>query len=407
MSILLYTRDIIEIEISKYIFIAVILFFSFVTTYEKLLSILLFTLPLMNGLPGNYILPIWCILIISNKLRNKNIQLGVISLWITFIIWEISIYCFYTFDISITNEIGYFSALLLTFSLISEQRNFDYKTPIICFCIGCCVLLVIIYIMYINSPAMIYGDEEVRMGGDAYIDSARMTLKCNANSVGYLSSASLACSFSLFYYKRIRLVLFIALVGIAFYCGMFSVSRTWVLSNILILLFYFIFQKKDRKVGILTLLTLIVAGCYYFSENQLILDMFIDRFESDNIETAGNRTELFASYNDFLLSHSWNLFLGTSAQMYKEVTGLYHSTHNSLQQIWLSYGALGFIIFVAAFLCSLKQNFVKHEYIAFMPLLIVAFFLQSIQILNPYNGLYPIIAAFFILKMVKQESFGK
>ena len=299
------------------------------------------------------------------------------------------------------NVLGYFSALLLTCVLISEYRTIDYSTPVICFCLGCCVLLGAIFLIYSSDPSMMYTDGGVRMGGDMYTDTMEMTLKTNSNNIGYLSSASIACLFTLFYYKKIDVIIFMVMAGVSFYCGMFSISRTWAISVVLTIVIYSIFQRENKKVGYALLCVIAILGFYYLSKNPLLLDAFIGRFEGDNIETGGQRTVLFAQYNEFLLNHPWNLFWGTSAQLYKDVTGLYHSTHNSLQQIWMSYGIIGFLVIITVYFKALKHNYLKKEYMACMPMLMIVFFLQSIQVLNPHNGMYPIIAAFFIMKMIK------
>lgn len=401
IATLLYARDIIGISVNKNIFIALVILFSMSLKYENLLSLILFTLPLMCGLPGNYFLPVWCLIVVFYQIRNNTFNFSILAFWLAIVLWEIMIYCFYPFEIPTMNVLGYFSALLLTCVLISEYRTIDYSTPVICFCLGCCVLLGAIFLIYSSDPSMMYTDGGVRMGGDMYTDTMEMTLKTNSNNIGYLSSASIACLFTLFYYKKIDVILFMVMAGVSFYCGMFSISRTWAISVILTIVVYSIFQRENKKVGYALLCVIAILGFYYLSKNPLLLDAFIGRFEGDNIETGGQRTVLFAQYNEFLLKHPWNLFWGTSAQLYKDVTGLYHSTHNSLQQIWMSYGIIGFVVIITVYFKALKHNYVKKEYMACMPMLMIVFFLQSIQVLNPHNGMYPIIAAFFIMKMIK------
>lgn len=403
MSVLLFARDVLSVSIGKNVFIVLVIVFSFMMKYENLLSLILFTLPLMWGLPGNFFLPIWCLLVSYHQIQHKSFRVFTLIFWLLIVVWEITISSFYPFTLPIISYLGYFSALFLTFFLIAEDGNIDYKTPVLCFCIGCCVLLGVILIMYLNNPVTMYTDGDVRMGGDMYIEQLGLTLKTNANNIGYISAASLACTFAMFYYRKIKLFGFCALAGVSFVCGIFSVSRTWALSLVLLLLIYFIFQKENKKSGYIMLCVVVLLGVYYVSKNPVMLDAFISRFTGDNIETGGERTVLFSLYNQFLSDHPINLVFGTSAQLYKEVTGIYHSTHNSLQQIWMSYGILGFILILTCYLIAFKKNWTKNEYMACMPMLIIVFFLQTIQILNPYNGLYPVITAFFIMKMVKQD----
>ena len=151
------------------------------------------------------------------------------------------------------------------------------------------------------------------------------------------------------------------------------------------------------------LFILVIGMAYFLMQNEVILQVFIDRFTGDNIETGGQRTTLFQDYNNYLIDHPINLLFGTSIQLYKEVTQLYHSTHNGLQQIWLSYGIVGFIIMMYAYVRSLKANYPTKQYMACLPMIITFLFLQTIQVLNPHNGLYPILISFLMMKMIKKE----
>lgn len=403
MTISLYARDVLDLGISKNVFVILVCFFSLIIKYENLVSLILFTLPLLCGLPGNYFLPLWCLLIMCHQVKRKSLDLFAVCFWGTIVIWELAIYTFYSYEIPPMIVISYFMAFFIVCTLISEKTHYNYKYPVIFFCIGCCVLLGIIYLMYSSDPTMLASDGDIRMGGDLYVDTKEMTLKTNANNIGYLSVSAIASMFALFYYKKVELKVFLPIVVIAFFCGMYSVSRTWAISLVLILILYFVLQKENRLMGYLLLIALLLIGFYYFSQNPIMLNAFILRFTSDDMETGGGRSDLFAQYNEFLTNHPWNLLFGTSAQLYKEVTGLYHSTHNSLQQIWLSYGIIGFFFIMIVYIRTFMKYYTKKQYMAYMPMFVMVFFLQTIQVLNPYNGLFPLIAAFYIMKMVKKN----
>ena len=53
------------------------------------------------------------------------------------------------------------------------------------------------------------------------------------------------------------------------------------------------------------------------------------------------------------------------------------------------------------------KNYSRGQYMSVMPMIAVFFFLQTIQVLNPHNGMYPLITAFFVMKMVKQDETVK
>lgn len=398
-------RDIGGVGINKMVFVVLVIGVSIICKYETLVSLITFTLPLMYGLPGNYFLPVWVLLVISKLARHGEFRESKAVLFVVVIfIAEILHYAFYKYDVDSMQLVGYTCSLLLVAIFSTNNKDMDYSIPVISFCIGCCVLLFLIYLLYIQNPQMIYSEGGVRMGGDIYKEDGAMTLATNANNVGYFSSACIACVMALFYYRKINIIAFFMILATSLYCGMFSVSRSWLITIALIFAAYFFFNKENRKYGYLMFGILFLVVFYYLRFHPEFLNMFIDRFTGDDIETGGQRTTLFAEYNKYLGDHFESFLFGTGALIYKEVTGVFNSTHNGLQQIWVSYGIIGFLYFSYFYYKVLKQNYTSKHYMAVMPMLAIAFFLQTIQVLNPHNGMYPLIVAFFIMKMVKQES---
>ena len=407
ITLLLYARDVLDITINKNIFIMVGLGFSIIVKYDNLIPIIMFTLPLLFGLPGNYFLPIWCVLVAWHQTKYKTIHRSAMLFVLLVSIWEFLIYLSYPFQIQIANYIGYVSSLLLLCLLSTEKSFRNHSNSIIAFLIGCCVLLVCIYLIYIKDPTLMIIDGGSRMGGVSYTEEGVMSLKANANSIGLISAIAISISLTLFYYKKLHIFPFILIIASCFYCGLFAVSRTWVIMVLLCFVLYFFFQKENKKVGYAMFFACILGVVYYLRQNDAILQVFMDRFTDDNLETGGGRTTLFQEYNDFLLNNPFNLLFGTSALLYKEVTGQFQSTHNGLQQVWLSYGIIGFCIFMFAYVSQIKAYYTKGQYMACMPMLITFLFLQTLQVLNPYYGLYPIIASFLVMRMINMESHHK
>ena len=407
VTLLLYTRDIIDIPINKYIFVIICIGFSFIVKYYELISIITFTLPLMCGLPSNYLLPIWCVLVAWNQIKHRTIYSPALFFVLLFSIWEILISSFYPVEIQIPNYIGYISSLMLLCLLSAEKSHSDITYSVVAFLIGCCVLLILIYMAYIKDPTLMIIDGGRRMGGVSYTEEGVMSLKANANSVGLISATAISISLTLFYYKKLRLFPFILTVISCFYCGLFAVSRTWAILVFLCFLLYFIFQRENKKMGYLMLFVLIIGVVFFLSQNGAILQVFEERFLEDDIESAGGRTGIFEDYNNYLFNNPFNLLCGTSALLYKEVTGLSHSTHNGMQQILVSYGIIGFFIFMYAYVSQIKAYYVKRHYMACLPMLITFLFLQTLQVLNPYYGLYPVIASFLVMRLINAESHYK
>lgn len=400
---MLYLRDVEGVAIPKLAFVGVVISASVLANYRTLLSVILFTLPLLSGLPGNYLLPIWSILVLFHQISRHTLNPWALAFTLLFVVWEFAIYAFYPFNVELMDTIAYFSSLLILCLLVAEKGRVDYRTPVTLFCLGCSVLLVIIFVIYVSDPTLMITDGGTRMGGDSYVNEGKMTLRTNANILGYMSVSSISCLLTLFYYKKIHLLPFLALVIVSFICGMYSISRTWAILTFVTFALYFNFQKKDRKIGYVVFALFVGIIAWLFANNEAILSVFIDRFTGDNIATGGERTTLFAAYNNFLFENLGNLFWGTSAQLYRQVADITSSTHNSLQQIWLSYGVIGFVIFMLSYWRLIRMNYVRREFLACLPMFVIVLFLQTIQLLNPYNGMYPLIAAFFIMRMIKTD----
>lgn len=405
ITYLLYIRDVNEVELNKLIFAALVIMVSFLSSINTLLCVILFTIPLMCGLPGNYFLPFWIIILAFHFLRNKRKEvLPAICFATFFFIFEIIHYAFYTYEINYLEIGSYYCSLLLVCSLCQTNIKTDFSRPILSFCIGCCVLLTIIFLMFIKGgDAAMMVELSGRMGGDkTYADEEIMTLRTNANTIGLMSSTAIACILSLFYYKRIHFITLFLIISICFGFGLFSVSRTWAVVLGLIFLLYLFFQRNNKWVGYITIGIFIICFGFFYISNHEIINIFFDRFSDDNIQTGGNRLVLFEAYNRFLYDNFVYLIFGTSAQFYKEVAGVFNSTHNGLQQILVCYGLIGLFLFLGAYVRLLVNNYSKKQQISLLPMICVFIFLQTLQSLWPIICLYPIIAAFFVMKMVKQ-----
>lgn len=407
MTYFLYMRDVNEVNINKFIFALIVILASILSNTSTLIAIILFTIPLMCGLPGNFFLPVWILLIALHFLRNKN-RSFLPPFWLAtfFILFEIFHYIWYDFENNYIEVASYYCSLLLIFTLCYSNLKIDYTRSVLAFCIGCCVLLTIIFMMFIKGgDAAMMVEMSGRMGGDkVYAGDEIMTLRTNPNTIGLFSSTSIACALALFYYKRFHFITLILIVFLCFVCGLFSVSRTWVLVLCLMVILYLFFQHKSKWVGYVTVGLLLLSFIFFYLRNPEIVALFLNRFTDSSIQTGGNRTVLFEAYNNFMFDNLIYMLWGTSAQFYKDVTGIFNSTHNGIQQIFICYGIIGVIILLGVYVRLLVRNYTHRQQMAVLPMICVFIFLQTLQSLWPITCLYPIIAAFFVMKIVKQDT---
>lgn len=402
-SAILYYRDITGANFNKMYLVVATICAAVLLDYKCLLYLLCFIFPLSCGIPSNYIYPL---LILILLLKDNTLCFRKIIFFVVILFLEIIHYAFYTFDIEIAEIVGYSSFLfLLSYIVADNSKDLNHGKCLLYFCCGVGVLLLgIVMNTNILLEQMPEVNEGLRIGetknlGD--FDEQRMMLSLNANTIGYYSIAAISCLLVLQYYRKINIILFLILIAITFYGGILSISRTWALLLVVSVITYMIMMKQDRAKGLIMIAIFCVGALVFIAKNPMILDSFMERFIGDatNLATAGDRTTIFQQYNDYLANNPISLIFGTGAVYYGEVTRLELSTHNATQQILVSYGLLGLGIFIVALFKSIKKHFNNKNLMAILPLFIMILFVQTIQILNPYYLMCPIIVAFFALKM--------
>lgn len=405
-AILLY-RDLGAVDINKLILVFITLTCAVAIEYDSVIYMLYFLFPLSCGIPGNYIYPL---LIIVLLYKYPKIDFRQIFFFGIVAVLELMHYSFYCFDINVADVAGYLSTVFLVSYLIANRNpDIDNSKCVVCYCLGVCVLFIAIMgssVSLLDAEEML--EESVRLGAvKAYgeVDETKMMLSANANNIAYYSITCISCAMLLFYRKRINDLLFYIIMAIAFAGGVLSVSRTWMISVVLCFILYGIFQKGNSVKQLLLLLVIVAGLVAVVLSNDLLMNMIIDRFtgDSENLATAGDRTTLFKEYNDYLLDHPLVLLLGTGAVYYHDVTQCSNATHNSIQQIVVSYGLLGLLIFIGTFVSICKNVFKGRNFIYWVPLICTIFFLQSIQLLNPFFLMQPLAVIFAILKMSVEE----
>lgn len=406
LSLLLYMRDINGVETNKFLLLGFVAIYAIIADYEHLMMLIAFILPLTNGLPGNYILPILCVLMVIKG--GSGMKVPQIVWWSFFLvaIYEVIHVGLLAASIDVPSYVGYVSFLfLMLFIGGSYDSRSDEAKNALSFCLGSVVMLTIILLNFNQLVGEYFLEGSVRMGNvNDYLGEETMTLRTNPNNIGLYSIAAISISFVLWYYKKIPIWALVFIAMPSFIGGVYSLSRTWMLTIALFAVLFFTMIRGGQRVSSVVMLFLAVFGVFYFFTrmNVSVLEAFDTRFSGDTA-TAGSRTTLFLAYHKWMFDNPWALLFGTGAIPYREVTQIVNSTHNAFQQIFISYGIPGFAFFIYLLIRLLKQWHAPKERMVYVPILVISFFLQSSQFLNPTYCAYPFIASFFILKMVKKD----
>ena len=319
-------------DTGKLLFVLLAIVYAIISDYSHLMMGTAFLLPLANGLPGNYIFPLLCVIIVVKGWKKLQVNPLVWFAFTLIIISELLHILLFASAPNVSNYIGYCAAIFLLLVVGgSDDEGSDNSKNALAFCIGSVVMLTVILLNFSMMMESQIQDIGIRVGDTSLFgDEDKMTLGTNPNNIGLYSIATISISFSLWFYKKTPLWSFVILAALAFIAGMSSMSRTWMLSLIVFGFFFLLFNKGKSYIP--TIIVIVIAvGIYLLFERSgsNAVDMFVERFRGSEINTAGSRTILFAAYHNWMFANGWALIFGTGAQTYKEVTMIYDSELSS------------------------------------------------------------------------------
>ena len=143
ISLMIGVRDIIHITINKYLFVMLFATYFFITNVQNIINVICFMIPMLNGLPGNWILLVAiCILIFKDfkfSLVNLLFPLMVAVAEMTHALINQK-YIFPIGDLA-----RYLVFLTIVVFLIFNNYNIDYKKSVL-LCIRVITALTLIFI---------------------------------------------------------------------------------------------------------------------------------------------------------------------------------------------------------------------------------------------------------------------
>ena len=402
ISLLIATRDIFDIHFSGSLVAGVIALMAYVMPYKKAVPFLFVSFPFTCGIPGYTVLLSYIVLL----MKVKRVSLWQIMPPLILICLEFAHIGLLNANVNLVTSISFLSFVSLFFFLLFDSNeNVDRRECVRMFIYGVVATLLIIYVSIIVhsgaeallTPALRSSVGMGIQGDSGSVESIRGHLALNANSIAYF--AITVFSLLLLGHKRLGIQHFIhtILVVLSILAGVFSFSRTWImLFAALVLIYLIISQSKVKAFTIISLAILFV--CILFPSVVIsISDIFMGRFE--DVETAGGRTDIFAVYNELWLSKISYIFFGVGAMCYEYIMDFDYSMHNGLQQIYVSYGIAGILLFLFVIRkYSRKYIAKKTPFIFYVPFLACFIFDQSIQFWDPYYLIFPFLAVAYVLR---------
>lgn len=402
-SILLFVRDVFAIDINQYLlFVLMSLIFISLKKDEAILY-LAFTCGVITGVNGYILLVgLFSVLFKDNTYLQHNKSFIFLAIFV--LLWE----CFNSFSYYPLTQLNqillYFGYLLIFFYYIMMNKDKkENKRVILFYSLGLTVTLLVISVGVLQNPLdMVFeGEGEVRAAMGFGGDSTSTHFVANANNLAYFSIVLIALLVSLKKQVFSSNYLFLVLLIIAVLSGILSRSRTWIMLTSVLVIVEFISRKGTARIKFLcSAIALGLVAFYFFSDFiDSAIDGFLARLELDNISTAGNRTVLMKEYFDYMSKHIEYMFSGTGAIYYKEITKCSNSCHNAFQQVYIAYGVMGCLFFGSTIIKSIVNHHKSSTTLNYLPFIVAIFFIQSIQLLNPFHLMIPLAVSSLAYKI--------
>lgn len=411
IPLLIIFRDIFGVGINKSIFIIFQVIFVLLGSKKDLIYIIIFIFPFLCGVPGTYIMLINLIAYICKfKKVNRVVFVFVLYAFVLEIFVSIVFKNFKIIDI-----VQYIEYIMIFLLLMYNKNSLNYKK------------LIQISIVSFLSAVSIIGIESVqkapsnwfflfrkgwyRFGTSFHIIKDGITLSLNSNNLAYYCIVGLSISLLLFLKEKnkIEKILYFFCTSLFFIIGILSLSRTFILTFLIVVFLIFIANIKSLKkilLGLFFMAIFIIIMVIILENNSMILEGIMTRFTDKTMSTGGGRTSLAVSTFIEWSGNAFYFLFGTSISSYGEtLVGRKGQIHNSLLQILYVYGIvvapiLLYILFKPVYILWRKY---RIKMIYFIPWISVVIFTQTIQFLNPTFLMFPYLIGIYSIKYGKNK----
>lgn len=415
LTLMLVARDIFSISVSKYILLLIVALFIAIVPYESVIDMVAFMLPLLCGLPSNYIF----VLLLIKMALCKKIDRKITIVYIVFVmVWEIAGITFYTqlLDNEVVKQIVFTWTF---FSLLFSNEEFDYFRKLELYLLGTVLVCgVIVSYSILRAPSnwlYLFSKGWYRFGDVALDDIDGMTLRLNSNSLAYFSIIGIMVAIVLIRSRKSKMnVLYATMAFFLVIAGFLSVSRSWILVAILCSLIWLVSEMKGVKGMGITILAFAFGG---FLVSKIIasypelLGGILARLTDKSAEGGNGRTELLIEYGSRITNNVGMLLFGSGAAHYRQAYHMPTSIHNGSMQVLLSYGIVGGLLFAFGMAepvyhtIYFTEKRIKLFY--WLPMLSIVLFVQTIQFVNPAYLMMPYIIGVYSIQLGAREEQGK
>lgn len=369
--LLLTLRDFCKVFIPLELFVIILILAVFFFKKSDYAILGVVTIPLGHGVQVPSLLLV-CLLaiffkfVVSNKVRITKITLCILGL--CFIeLCNVIIHPYSDFVEYIRYAV---SLLFLAFVLDNTDesdkelcsRIFNYYITVYTF-----VMFDIVYQLIAKYGSIVYIiSNGIRFGNLAEKGEHLVSLYDNENNIALFSLiAVMACVAELWKSstRERKVLLYVLLISSSFF-GFMTLSKAYLFSYVFlgILIFAKILRQSNTSILRKIMIFCSSIALSIFAYIEIFADIINNIFTRiDTTEISSGRMNIFNLYNEYILDNIELSTFGIGIQNPAEKTGIWNSMHNGIQQVYVSFGIVGLILFIILIYSILKKGNVYRK----------------------------------------------
>lgn len=399
-------RDYFELPIHKYLFVVLTILALFSLSESYIIALISFLIPFLPGLPGNYIIAL-AILFIILKRPKIPINFFILAAYLFLLLQLFHIF----FDGSSISAFIIFSLyiVLIALILLNKEKNYNPVNVLVSYGIGVIAAFTIIVLNTLKYVPLNYIFEHgIRIGNIALVNegynATDITLTLDQNTLGYFCAISISIFLVLLFSKKLHPMLATILIMVTFIYGSLTLSRTFILIIVGVVLYYLAVNLKVSRNSVIASTSLFATLISIYMVIQTFFPYTIElmkaRFQEGDL--TNGRTEIFAQYHGFMFQDLKHFLFGLGIQNMNGKAGFFHVPHNGLQQIFVAGGIIGLLLFLIFLFGLYWQNRPKErrkQLVYLLPLVTLFVYIQALQFLSPHIIMLPLIVVICALRL--------
>lgn len=410
IATLVLVRDVLNIEINKYILIGVASLCILLVNKYDVYALIAFITPFSVGISYTYISLIALFALVIKEKGRLRLQLfGLICMALILVLEFFSII---RGNFEISNFFRFAAVFVLSFyRMLDCNRKYDNKKIVICFVLGYWVTVIALLGQSLNyysfTDLLRSGGLLNRFGNTRQLLDIEegMRISYNPNGLGNISMCAMLLSLIL--YKIDDKNVYIISAISAALVGIMTQSRTFVVVAIVGSALFILFNKENRRTrGRKIVVVTVGAVALYFLITRVVYDFLLGLMIRWKMEDFSNgRVGITTDYFEKMFQSIDRFIIGVGLQNYPKKYNMSMACHNATQEVLVAWGCIGLVIVLLLLYSILIQLPMKNrsfgEKIVFLlPFFMSLMYMQAGQGFSDYASMLRLTVMFSAASLI-------